>query len=69
MALDEPKENDDSYEVGEFTYLINKDFMEKVKPIKVDFLDVGFKLTCGTQFWGGSACSSCSTSSSSSCKC
>ncbi len=45
MALDEPKEADDVYEIDGFKYLVNKDFMEKAKPIKVDFQEVGFKLT------------------------
>jgi len=64
MALDEPKENDDSYEIEGFTYLVNKDFMEKVKPIKVDFLDIGFKLSCGVEFSkAGGGCSGCGTTS------
>jgi len=64
MALDEPRENDESYEVQGFTYLVNRDFMEKVKPIKVDFKEIGFKLTCAVDFSAGSGCSACGTTSS-----
>jgi len=65
MALDESKENDDSYEIEGFTYLVNKDFMEKYKPIKVDFLDVGFKLSSGVEITApaGGGCSGCGTTS------
>lgn len=64
MALDEPRENDESYEVEGFTYLVNRDFMDKVKPIKVDFMEIGFKLTCAVDFSAGSSCSACGTASS-----
>ncbi|WP_373499712.1 hypothetical protein [Desulfococcus sp.] len=41
--------------------------MEKVKPIKVDFMDIGFKLTCNAEFRpsssGGGGCSGCGTTS------
>ncbi len=58
MALDEPKENDDTIEIDDFTFIIEKEFMERAKPIKVDFSPMGFKLDCGIDF-GASACSSC----------
>ena len=64
MALDEPRDNDETYEVEGFTYLVNKDFLEKVKPIKVDFLDIGFKLSCGVEFTAAAGgCSGCGTTS------
>jgi hypothetical protein len=62
MALDEPRENDTKYEIGGFTYLVDKDFLIKAQPIKVDFLVNGFKLDCGIDF--GSSCSSCGTTGS-----
>ncbi|MDM8525163.1 hypothetical protein QUF80_17470 [Desulfococcaceae bacterium HSG8] len=62
MALDEPKETDDVYDVEGFKYLVDKNFMDKIKPIKVDFLDVGFKVTSGIDF--GSACGGCETTRS-----
>ncbi|GBC63989.1 hypothetical protein DENIS_4989 [Desulfonema ishimotonii] len=63
MALDELRNDDNTYEIEGFTYLVNKDFMEKVKPVKVDFSDVGFKLSCGVEFSAGGGCSGCGTTS------
>jgi Fe-S cluster assembly iron-binding protein IscA len=62
MALDEPKETDNVYEIDGFKYIVDKEFLEKVKPIKVDFSVMGFKIDCGLDF--GSECSSCGTHSS-----
>ncbi len=65
MALDEPKDTDQVYEIDGFKYLIDKDFLEKAKPIKVDFLEYGFKLSSSLQFQAmGSGCSGCSSSGS-----
>ena len=58
MALDEPKEEDEVYDIDGFKYVVNKDFLEKVKPIKVDFSPIGFKNDCGYEF--GSNCGACS---------
>lgn len=65
MALDEPKESDSVYEIENFKYIVDKDFLEKAQPIKVDFLINGFKLDCGIDF--NSGCSSCGTESDSCC--
>jgi hypothetical protein len=62
MALDEPKDTDQTYEVDGFKYIVNKDFLEKVKPIKIDFISYGFKLECAVDFSSG--CTSCSTEGS-----
>jgi len=63
MALDEPKDNDEAYEIDGFKYLVNKDFLEKAQPIKVDFLEYGFKLTSNLELQAG--CRSCDDSSGS----
>jgi len=63
MALDEPKDNDEAYEIDGFKYLVNKDFLEKAQPIKVDFLEYGFKLTSNLELQSG--CRSCGDSSGS----
>ncbi len=64
MALDEPKANDNKYEIDGFTYLVDKDFLEKVQPIKVDFQGMGFQLSCGIDFSAGSSgCSGCGSTS------
>lgn len=62
MALDEPKDTDYVYEIDGFEYIVNKEFMDKVKPIKVDFTEMGFKLECGVEFAAQpSACGGCGT--------
>lgn len=63
MALDEPKNTDQVYEVEGFKYIVDKEFLEKVQPIKVDFSMYGFKLDCGVDL-GAGACGSCSTEGS-----
>ena len=62
MALDEPKDSDNIYDVEGFQYIVDKAFMEKVKPIKIDFMGLGFKLDCGIQFQK-TECGGCSTTS------
>ena len=62
MALDEPSDTDNVFEIDGFKYIVNKEFLEKVKPIKVDFHMYGFKLDCGTDF--GQGCTSCGTKGS-----
>ena len=63
MALDEPRESDEVFDIDGFQYVVDKDFLEKAKPIKVDFLEIGFKLTSSLVFEQG-GCTSCSTSGS-----
>jgi len=44
MALDEPKDTDHVFDIDGFKYIVDKEFMEKTKPIKIDFSGMGFKL-------------------------
>ncbi len=62
MGLDEPKDTDNVYEIGRVQYLVDKDLMRKARFIKVDFNEVGFKLTSRTALGGG--CSGCGSSGS-----
>jgi len=66
LALDEPKDTDNVYDVEGFKYVVDKIFMEKVKPIKIDYMTMGFKVTSSVDF--GSGCS-CSTEKKASCSC
>jgi len=59
MALDEPKDSDNVYDVDGFQFIIEKDFYEKAKPVKVDFLGYGFRISSNIEF--GQSCSSCGT--------
>jgi len=60
LVLDEPSENDQVFTLEGITYIIGKDLFERVKPVKVDFVDTpngrGFSISsnlkaerdCGT---------------------
>lgn len=62
MALDEPKDNDSVFDIDGFKYLVDNDLLSKAKPIKVDFLQVGFKIDSSLQFGSSSGCGDCSCS-------
>ena len=68
MALDEPCETDEKFDVEGYQYIVNKDFLDHAKPIKVDFQMHGFKLDCGIEFNAGAGCG-CSTAQKSQCGC
>ncbi|MGD8264660.1 MAG: hypothetical protein PVG08_07705 [Desulfobacterales bacterium] len=61
MALDEPKETDNVYDTNGFQFLIDKDFYEKAKPVKVDFLGYGFSISSGIEFSQSCSSSGCGT--------
>ena len=58
MALDEPKETDNVYEIDKYKFLADKTFIEKAKPVKVDFTKFGFSITSNIDL-GESSCGSC----------
>jgi iron-sulfur cluster assembly protein len=60
MALDEPKETDDTFEVKGLTFVADKDFMENAKTVKIDFTGMGFQLDSNIDL-GQSGCSSCTS--------
>ena len=62
MALDEQKDNDRVFDIDGFQYLINDDLLDQAKPIKVDFLNVGFKIDSSMKFDPSSGCQGCSCS-------
>lgn len=66
MVMDQERPNDESYSIGDFTFLVDRDFMEKVKPIKVDFKNVGFSIDANIDLSQneGSGCSGCGSTSS-----
>ncbi|MCW5202011.1 hypothetical protein VU10_00635 [Desulfobulbus sp. US1] len=70
MALDEPKENDESFEEGGVQFLVEQGLLKTCGAIKVDFLEAGyrsgFSITSDNPIGGGGGgCSSgsCSTGS------
>ena len=48
MALDEPKDTDEVFNVDGYTYLIEKALLAKAHPVKVDFRTIGFYITGNT---------------------
>jgi len=60
MALDEQKDTDDVYDHDGYQYIVDKEFLKKATPIKVDFKEIGFSVTSSIELSGG--CSSCGTS-------
>jgi iron-sulfur cluster assembly protein len=63
MALDEPKDDDEIVKNNGFTFLINKELYDQVKPINVDFIDSGwgqgFSISSNLQKAGGGCGTSC----------
>jgi len=63
MALDEPTDNDQVYETGGFTFLVEKQLLEEAKPIKVDFISTpegqGFVISSGMK--KSSDCGGCTS--------
>ena len=66
MALDEPKDNDDSFDLEGYTFLVEKDLMAKAQPITVDLTYMGFQVQSNLELGGGGCGSSCSSGSCSS---
>ncbi|MCD6534955.1 MAG: hypothetical protein J7L25_12915 [Deltaproteobacteria bacterium] len=65
MVMDQERPNDESYNIGDFTFLVDRDFMAKVKPIKVDFKDVGFSISANIDLsQAGAGCTGCGSTSS-----
>ncbi|MBN2808201.1 MAG: hypothetical protein JXR80_01770 [Deltaproteobacteria bacterium] len=65
MVMDQARPTDESYTFGDFTFLVDREFMEKVKPIKVDFKNVGFSITANIDLSkAGGGCSGCGSTSS-----
>ncbi len=63
MALDEPKETDDVYDVKGFKFVVDKDFMKQAQIIKIDFTGMGFHLDSKIEF-KPSQCGSCGSAGS-----
>ena len=57
MALDEPQANDEVDDIGSFKYVVDKELLEKAKPIKIDFMGNGFSITSSMVFESG--CGGC----------
>ncbi|MCK5187026.1 MAG: hypothetical protein KAJ00_00965 [Deltaproteobacteria bacterium] len=63
MALDEPNDNDETYDISGFKYVVDKKLMEQAKPIKVDFMGRGFNITSSMAKEGEGECGGCGSTS------
>ena len=63
MALDEPKDSDDTFDVKGLKFVVDKDFMEKAENIKIDFTGMGFHLDSNIEM-EQSGCGSCGSGGS-----
>ena len=61
MALDEPNDNDRTYDISGFKYVVDKELMEPAKPIKIDFMGRGFTITSSLVLEEG--CGGCGSTS------
>lgn len=60
MALDEPRDTDNVFNVNGFQFIVDKEFYEKAKPVTVDFMGYGFRITSSINFSpAGGACGGC----------
>jgi len=57
MALDEPRDTDHVYDIGDYKFIVDKAFMEQAKPVKVDFTRFGFAISSSIEL--GQGCGSC----------
>ncbi|MBT8490446.1 MAG: hypothetical protein KJN62_05305 [Deltaproteobacteria bacterium] len=65
MALDEPQENDQTFEEDGLTFIVDRELLERVKPVTVEFIEtergagyyVSSNLPAGAAC--GTSCSSC----------
>ena len=62
LVLDEPNDMDEVYEFSGFKFIANKDLLNQVQPVTVDFKGVGFQIDANLQMGGG--CTSCGTAGS-----
>lgn len=58
MALDEPKDTDDTYDVKGLKFVVDKEFMAQAQNIRVDFTGMGFSLDSNLDL-GQPGCSGC----------
>ena len=59
MALDKSRDTDELYDVDGYQYVVEKEFLEKAKPITIDFEGRGFKLDSAIEIEAAGGCSGC----------
>lgn len=61
LALDEPKDSDDVFQVDGYSIVVDKELLEKAKPLTIDFACAGFSVDSSLEL-GGGGCGGCSCS-------
>ena len=63
MALDEPTDQDEIFDDRGLSYIVDRDLLDKIKPIKIDYVNSafgsGFSISSALQM--GNACGSCTS--------
>lgn len=60
LALDEEKNNDHTYDINGFQFLVDKSLMDTVAPIQIDHTEAGFKINSSLKVDPG-GCGSCTS--------
>lgn len=63
MALDEPRDTDEVLDISGYTFVIEKDLIEKAAPFTVDMTYMGFAISSRLELGGGGCGGSCSSGS------
>lgn len=65
LALDEPKDSDDLFEVEGYSFIVDKELLAEAKPLALDFACSGFSVNSSLKLEGGGGCGGgCSCSGS-----
>ncbi len=67
MALDEPKESDETFDTDGYLFVVDKELFQQAGSMKVDMTYMGFTVQSSLELGGGGCGGSCSSSSSCSC--
>ena len=54
LALDEPRDNDDVFDLNGYTFVVDKELAAMASPIDIDMTDYGFTVKSSLQLGGGS---------------
>ena len=56
LALDEPKDSDDVFDIEGYSFVVDKELLTQAKPLTVDFACSGFSVDSSLKLSGGGGC-------------
>jgi Fe-S cluster assembly iron-binding protein IscA len=62
LAIDELKDNDICYDIGNVKYIVDKELISYARPVEIDYKEGGFVIKSSLDLGGG--CSACGTKDS-----